>query len=179
MDSIVKYKNAFHGINRTCLPLTYALSLIIHQPFSSDQLGVFFYLQPNEITVVVIVLGYSFGPARSDVAAENLVQVEVDSLGAVVLAVPVVDDVKVVREGLAAVDQPLVEEVLQLLHGIGVPDGFPPQNGAGSPVKSGDDQPSRLAGAEQGVVTVVGVHDDVGGGTVQICGKAHDHVGGL
>ena len=131
---------------------------------------------------------------RSDVAAENLVQVEVDSLGAVVLAVPVVDDVKVVREGLAAVDQPLVEEVLQLLHGlyeweiirpgnstdkqnfgwsyyIGVPDGFPPQNGAGSPVKSGDDQPSRLAGAEQGVVTVVGVHDDVGGGTVQICGN--------
>ena len=55
---------------------------------------------------------------RSDVAAENLVQVEVDSLGAVVLAVPVVDDVKVVREGLVAGDQPLVEEVLQLPHSL-------------------------------------------------------------
>ena len=36
-------------------------------------------------------------------------------------------------------------------------------------MKSGDDEPSRLAGAEEGVVIVVGVHDDVGGGTVQIC----------
>ena len=55
---------------------------------------------------------------RSDIAAENLVHVEVESLGAVVVAVPVVDDVKVVREGLVAGDQPLVEEVLQLPHGL-------------------------------------------------------------
>ena len=52
---------------------------------------------------------------------------------------------------------------------IGVPDWLPPQEGAAPPVECGDDEPGRLAGAEEGVVVVVGVHDDVGGGAVDIC----------
>ena len=55
---------------------------------------------------------------RSDVAAEHGVDVEVESRRAVVVAVAVVDDVKVGGEGRVAVHQPLVQEVLQLPHGL-------------------------------------------------------------
>ena len=52
---------------------------------------------------------------------------------------------------------------------IGVPDRLPAEDGAGSPVESGDDEPGRLARAQQGVVVVVGVHDDVRRGAVDVC----------
>ena len=55
---------------------------------------------------------------RSDVAAKHGVDVEVESRRAVVVAVAVVDDVKVGGEGRVAVHQPLVQEVLQLPHGL-------------------------------------------------------------
>ena len=55
---------------------------------------------------------------RSDVAAEHGVDVEVESRRAVVVAVAVVDDVKVGGEGRVAVHQTLVQEVLQLPHGL-------------------------------------------------------------
>ena len=52
---------------------------------------------------------------------------------------------------------------------VRVADGFPAQDGAGPPVERGDDEPGGLAGAEQGVVVVVGVHDHEGGGAVDVC----------
>ena len=55
---------------------------------------------------------------RSDVAAEHGVDVEVESRRAVVVAVAVVDDVKVGGEGRVAVHQTLVQEVLQVPHGL-------------------------------------------------------------